>query len=299
MLLSKSSVVRLIIKKGLLLLGENFVSFSNRISYSPLKLVDREGNWSIYQHNGIEWKLDISLGVDSTLYRTGVFEPESTRWVHELVKPGMVVADVGANFGYYTIQCSKLVDSAGRVYAFEPSFKFRERLLNHIQRNHCRNVHVVKEGLSNKKETHRLYVGGDSASLYYWDTNINEAVWEKVNLITFDSFAAKEKLSRLDFLKVDIDGNEMRFLAGAKKTLKKMKPTILIECNQLALQKAGSDVNELARYLRGLGYELRSEKTGAAFANNDELYREAKNCAFSVNILCVPENVNLQAESVS
>ena len=56
-----------------------------------------------------------------------------------------------------------------------------------------------------------------------------------------------------------------------------MKPMILIECNQMALQNAGSDVSELVAHLRGLRYELCSEKTGFAFANDDELYPEAKN----------------------
>ena len=85
------------------------------------------------------------------------------------------------------------------------------------------------------------------------------------------------KLRRLDFSKVDIDGNEMCFLMGSRKSLRKMKPMILIECNQMALQNAGSDVSELVAHLRGLRYELCSEKTGLAFANDDELYPEAKN----------------------
>lgn len=287
--LSKSSPVRLTIKKGMQSLGETLVSFSKRISYTPVTVLARDGRWTICRHNGIEWKLDTNLGVDSAIYRTGVFEPDSTRLVHKLVKPGMIVADVGANFGYYAIQFSTIVGAAGSVYAFEPSVKFRKRLIDHIQRNRCANVGVVKEGLSDKKENLKLYVGGDSASLYYWDSDITKAEWEKIRLVTFDSFVDKVKLRRLDFLKVDIDGNEMRFLMGSRKSLQKMKPMILIECNQMALQNAGSDVSELVAHLRGLGYELCSEKTGSAFANNDELYREAKNCAYSVNILCVPK----------
>lgn len=66
-----------------------------------------------------------------------------------------------------TIRFSTIVSSAGRGYAFEPPAKFRERLIDHIQRNRCADVEVVKEGLSDKKENLKLYVGGDSVSLYY------------------------------------------------------------------------------------------------------------------------------------
>jgi hypothetical protein len=109
--------------------------------------------------------------------------------------------------------------------------------------------------------------------------------------VTFDSFVIKEKLSRLEFMKVDIDGHEMRFFRGAKKALTILRPVILVECMQLALQKAGSDVEELVSFLRGMGYQLRSEKTGKPFLDDDDIFRETKNCAFSANILCVPENV--------
>jgi len=292
MLLSKSSPIRLRIKKGIRSLGEMLVSFSKRISYTPVTVLAHEGRWTICRHNGIEWKLDTTLGVDSAIYHTGVFEPDSTRLVHRLVKPGMIVADVGANFGYYTIQFSKTVGDAGKVYAFEPSLKFQERLIHHIDRNQCTNVRVIREGLSDRAETLRLYDGGDSASFYFGDSNDKSAPVENVRLVTFDSFVRKEKLSRLDFMKVDIDGHEMRFFRGAKKALTTLRPMILVECMQLALQKAGSDVEELVSYLRGLKYELRSEKTGRPFLDDDELFRETKNCAYSANILCVPENVN-------
>jgi len=291
MLLPKSSPIRLAIKKGIQSLGESIVSFSKRISYTPVTVFARDGRWTICRHNGIEWKLDTTLGVDSAIYHTGVFEPDSTRFVRQFVKPGMIVADVGANFGYYAIQLSKIVGSSGKVYAFEPSMKFRERLLDHIERNHCSNVRVVEDGLSDRKETLRLYDGGDSASFYFGDSKDKASVAEKVRLVTFDSFVIKEKLSRLEFMKVDIDGHEMRFFRGAKKALTILRPVILVECMQLALQKAGSDVEELVSFLRGLGYQLRSEKTGKPFLDDDDMFRETKNCAFSANILCVPENV--------
>lgn len=291
MLLAKDSTIRFALKNFIRSFGSRLVSFSERISYSPMHTKETDGRWIICTREGIEWKLDATLGVDSAIYRTGMFEPDSTRRLHELVNKGMVIADVGANFGYYTILCSKIVGNAGKVFAFEPSRKFRERLVDHIRRNNCTNVDVIGEGLSNKKETRRLFVGGDSASLYYWGSDARNADWEQVDFDTFDAFVRREKIERLDFVKVDIDGHEIRFLEGAKKSLRTMKPVILIECNQLSLQKAGSDVDDLFAALRSLGYEFRSEKDGQLFKDDDALFREAKNCAYSVNIICTPHTI--------
>ena len=289
MIPSRSSAFRLLVKRGLKLIGENLISFSDRISYSPMNIVARQGNWIVCQDNGIEWRLDISLGVDSSIYRTGGFEPDSTKWLYEFIKPGMVVVDVGANFGYYSILSAKLVGNDGRVVAFEPLKKFYDRLIDHIDRNHCNQITAVQCGLSEKEEELTLYDGGDSASFYLTNENEPVQITEAVKLITLDSYIAHNEIGRVDFIKVDIDGHEVKFLRGAKATIRRFKPILMVEFMQLALQQAGSGAEELASEISNLGYMLCSEKTGRPFVNHSHLLQEVKNCAFSANILCIPE----------
>jgi len=99
----------------LLRTGNALTRLSNRILFKHVNIIERRGNWVICRTDNIIWQLDITRYVDRKIFECGVFEPESTQWLNELIKPGMVVVDVGANFGYYTIHLSRLVNDTGRV----------------------------------------------------------------------------------------------------------------------------------------------------------------------------------------
>jgi FkbM family methyltransferase len=274
--------------------GQALIALSKLIPDSRVDILDYDGNWVTCRVNGIMWRLDIRQYVDSEILKTGIFEPHSTHWVHELVKPGMIVADVGANFGYYTVQLSRLVGSTGLVHAFEPSTAFRQRLLDHLKRNRCSNVTVSEFGLSDRTETLQLYVGADTATLHWCDDRKRPVSEETVPLMTLDEYAEEVNLPHLDFIKVDIDGHEPRFLSGATQTIQRFRPIMLIEFAQLYLPKVGSDAEKLAEQLNKLGYILLSERTGQPFSTHTDFLIEAMNCAYSANILCFPKgSVNL------
>src|SRR5438067_4805323 len=105
----------------------------------PVEILEDDGGWVTCRINDLIWKLDPTQCIDRDLLEDGMFEPASTKWVEQIVQPGMVAIDVGANFGYYTVRLSKLVGPGGRVHAFEPSQRYRERLLGHLKLNHCEN----------------------------------------------------------------------------------------------------------------------------------------------------------------
>ena len=269
-------------------LGEALIGFSDSITYYAVTVIKREGNWVLCKNGDLFWKLDRTSGVDNSIIRTGFFEPQSIALVSHYVKPGMVAMDVGANFGYYAIQMSKLVGSNGTVHAFEPSSRFRERLIEHIRLNHCENIIVNNFGLSDGEKVLQLQESDDTATLRWWYESTPPIRQEDIQLKTLDSYVKEHKIDRVDFIKVDIDGHEPKFIAGASKVLKRFQPAILMEFMQLALKLNDSDVEILARTLKSLGYELRSEKTGKPFTNRINFLNETMNCAFSTNVLCLP-----------
>jgi FkbM family methyltransferase len=285
---SKSSQLRYSLKRFIRRLGDALVGFSESITYYAVTVIKREGNWFLCKNGDFFWKLDRTSGVDNSIIRTGFFEPQSIELVSHYVKPGMVAMDVGANFGYYAIQMSKLVGSNGTVHAFEPSSRFRERLIEHIRLNHCENIIVNNFGLSDGEKVLQLQESDDTATLRWWYKSTLPIRQEEIQLKTLDSYVKKHKIDRVDFIKVDIDGHEPKFIAGATKMLKRFQPAILIEFMQLALKLNDSDVEILAGTLKSLGYELRSEKTGKPFTNRINFLNETMNCAFSTNVLCLP-----------
>jgi FkbM family methyltransferase len=254
-----------------------------------IEVLQRDGGWvTCRDRAGIVWKLDSAQYVDGEILAHGVFEPESTQWVRKFLKPGMTVIDVGANFGYYTIQFSRLVGPTGEVHAFEPTTRFRIRLMEHVESNHCANVTVVPSGLSDTCQRARIALGGDSATLHWPDDRKVPVGSEDITLITLDQYAGESSLNRLDFIKVDIDGHEPQFLAGAGKTLLRFRPMMLMEFMQLALMRSGAGVQSLAGSLKRMGYQLHSERTGRPFPTETDFLVEAMNCSHSTNILCVP-----------
>jgi FkbM family methyltransferase len=254
----------------------------------PADILEREGEWIVCRIEGLIWRLNPSQFIDGMLLKDGVFEPMSTKWMKGVVKRGMVVADVGANFGYYAVQLSRLVGPEGQVHAFEPSARYRERLLDHLRRNECENVAVSDYGLSDHSYEEKLYGDEISAALDWADYAKPPTIEETIRLRTLDSYVDEAGLTRLDFIKVDIDGHEPRFVAGAMQTLRRFRPIILMEFAQLNLMAAGSDVEHLSRHLTELGYSFYSEKTGEPYSSHANFLRDAMNCSHSVNVICHP-----------
>jgi FkbM family methyltransferase len=256
----------------------------------PVKILERDGEWIICDIDGLIWRLDPSQCIDGDLLDDGLFEPVSIEWVREIIKPGMVVADIGANFGYYTLLFSRLVGPKGRVHAFEPSARYRPRLLDHLERNDCRNVVVSEYGLSDHLHEELLYGDNVSATMHWPDDSKPPAVAETIRLRTLDSYAEEVRLRRLDFVKVDIDGHEPSFVAGAAATLRRFRPVILMEFSQVSLVMAGSDVERLAGQLGDLNYSLHSERTGKPYQSRLDFLCEVMNCSHSVNVICRPSS---------
>ena len=255
---------------------------------APARILERDGTWAVSVAAGHVWRLDTTQWLDNEILQNGLFELESTRWVHQMIGPGMTVLDVGANIGYYTLQFSQLAGPTGRVIAFEPSTRFNQRLRDHLRRNHCENVTVVDCGLADGAKQLPLFGGGDSATLGWHDDARQPVAKETVALRSLDDWLEANPQPQIHFIKVDIDGAEPLFVRGARQTLSRFRPILLMEFMQLGLLEFGSDVLDLARQLSELGYRLVSEKTGKAWTSRAEFLREAMNCSHSINVFCLP-----------
>jgi hypothetical protein len=77
-----------------------------------------------------------------------------------------------------------------------------------------------------------------------------------VQMTSLDSFVRRNSIRYIDFMKVDIEGSECRFLRGAAETMRKFHPRMLMEINPPALARFGSTGEELEERLDELGYDL-------------------------------------------
>ncbi|MFI4989574.1 MAG: FkbM family methyltransferase [Solirubrobacterales bacterium] len=184
----------------------------------------------------------INLGGSYLRYLKGDAEPEVQEALAELVKPGQTVYDVGANIGFFTILCSRLVGPQGKVYAFEPIPQNLATLRHNIALNGLDNVTIVEKALSSSTGTAEMFVSPWSA---FHSLNVEGATKQEdhgpevgeitVQTVTLDEFVQGEGVRAPDLVKIDVEGAELIVVAGMRETLRSVKPLLLCELHDTKL----------------------------------------------------------------
>lgn len=177
------------------------------------------------------------------------------------VGPGAVVIDAGAHAGQFTKLFAALAPG-GRVYAFEPGAYARRILETVVRFRRLDNVRVVAAALGDEDGEATLTLplkarGSLGFGLAHLGGNGEDggrALRESVPVTTLDRFADAAGLRRLDFVKADVEGWEVRLLRGAGATLERFRPALLLELGQPHLARAGDAPEEAWRFLGPLGY---------------------------------------------
>jgi len=158
-------------------------------------------------------------------------------WRNELlalrshVPAGCTAVDVGANVGFMTGLLSRLVGPSGRVHSFEPSPTTYKKLVALVEKNNLANVATHNMGCSDEKTTLSLNLtesSGNSSMRVCEKLHSKIKAVQQVDVVVLDEYLG-DKLQRLDLLKIDTEGFEDRVLAGARKLLRRFKPTVYIE----------------------------------------------------------------------
>jgi len=137
-----------------------------------------------------------------------------------------VVIDAGANLGIFSLLASKKVGPGGRVYAFEPISENRELLRKTIELNGARNIEIIPYALGEEEKD--LLMSVENNKLGSSSGFFQKGEGRNVKQISLDKFIEQRQLSKVDFIKADIEGMEHVLLVGAKETIKKFKPKLSI-----------------------------------------------------------------------
>jgi FkbM family methyltransferase len=194
----------------------------------------------------------------STLTYDG-FERAERAFVQRFLKPGMTVIDIGAHHGYYTLLMSKSVRGSGRVLAFEPSPRERKALLFHTRLNRCKNVTVQKWALGGEERDACLYVvqGLQTGFNSLRPAAISaEMCPVSVHVVRLDDWLAKHNISRVDFMKIDVEGGELEVLKGAQLLLERRpRPLVLGEVQDARTIPWGYRARDIIEHLGKKGYK--------------------------------------------
>ena len=178
-------------------------------------------------------------------------EPHNDRHVFvSHLREGMTVMDVGANWGLYSLLISRAVGPSGKVYAFEPVPEIFARLKEHIALNNATNVIPVPIALLDEKGTAKMSVEGGRSSLF---RHVSDEFVD-VQVERLDDFVEQERIERVDAIKIDVEGAELKVIRGADKTIRRNKPTLMVEINLVTLQATGITPEELFETIVSYGY---------------------------------------------
>ena len=161
-------------------------------------------------------------------------EPELL-WIREYLDRDAIVLEIGANVGAYLYQLEKTLPGEN-IYAFEPNKNLFLRLKRLFPK-----MHIVPVALSDENTTAGLKVpiikgqeipSRGTLNTSYLEKDEEKSVTQLVEVMKLDDWSEREKLQRIDFIKIDVEGNEMRTVRGAKQTILKFRPTLMVEIEQ-------------------------------------------------------------------
>lgn len=225
-----------------------------------------------------------NLGICVAAFRTYVrnikgrkFEPE-IKFLKNILNSGDNCLHIGASDARHSYVMSGLIGD-GQVHAFEPSSYSYGHLALMVKLHRLKNVSTYHLAVSDKAGSVCLvtpqkstgHAGRSFAFIARIDSNnINrtdivsdKTTKEEVRAISVDSFVSDKELGNIDFIRCDTEGSEMLILNGARKTLEKTKPNLLIEIHSNALKEVfDSSAKEVTDLLFGLGYHMFREDQG-------------------------------------
>jgi len=220
------------------------------------------------------------------------FESTETAIIKEFLAPGAHFFDIGANFGWYTIIMGRSFPGIS-VHAFEPNPLAFTELLENIGRNNLDRLVVANNiGLGDKRKKMQLFVPrrlgsafGSLKAIRKYDQDM-DVVDVKIGLL--DEYCRSKRVSRIDFIKMDVEGAELLVLKGGLKSIRRFKPVLLLETQKYLTKEFGYHPDEVFDLLR---------ETHHAYAVCDHkifpigTYADAKDRSY--NFLFVPKDKKL------
>lgn len=203
----------------------------------------------------LKLKINCSWSMGFSIYWSGFHEFHEFLFLNKFLKKGMVFVDIGANLGEYSLFAGKRV-TEGKVLAFEPFPKMIKLLRENVDLNRFTNVRILSYGLSSKEgllPIHEIEDAHEGLSTFFPGDQKSKHVFE-VPLKVFDAEFERFGVNHIDFIKMDIEGGELGALQGARKSIEKFKPVVMVEINEQTYRAAGYSVDDVYQFFFDLHY---------------------------------------------
>lgn len=208
-----------------------------RLSQLALKCLDSRLLEPVATFEGsLHMKIDPQDYIQRFVFATGVWEQQTTDLLRCLLKPGDVFVDVGSHVGYFAMLAARLVEPEGTVHAFEPVPSLFSQLGENVTANGLDNILLndsacwSSDGPITIYESNHANSGKSSAYNDNADSRAGKSIEShEVEGVTLDTYLERVGTSSVNLIKIDVEGGEKAVLAGARETLARHRPVIIME----------------------------------------------------------------------
>lgn len=210
------------------------------------------------KRNGIHWDLDLSEAIDLSIFLTGRFEKATQKSMLRGLSDDAVVIDIGANIGAHTLPLARQLRN-GMVVAVEPTVWAIDRLRRNLELNPSlsERVNLIHCGLvetDNAQLETEIYSSWPLPGHgHYLHGGVSHST-SGADAVTLDTLVERLGLTRIDLVKIDVDGHEYSVIQGGSKTFSRFNPPLMMEWSPHQAIEFGHQPSELIRILNEFGY---------------------------------------------
>lgn len=227
---------------------------------------------------GVKMRLDANDLISRVILETGVWDEATWFAMQQHLGPGSTFVDIGAHDGYCSLKAARVVGLSGQVIAVEPNPEMVVTVRDNLRASGAQGISVVPVACSDRETTLTLFVAAQSntGSSSFSEANASQygqaGQSYQVPTRTLDTVLREAGVSRVDVVKIDVEGAEFLVLKGAVETLARYHPVLLVELDDSLLGSMGTSSAEITEFLRLRGYSVRGPYDEANF----EFYMDAK-----------------------
>lgn len=248
----------------------NYKIFLAKIIYFFLSFLLKKKQ-HIVKRNNINWRLDLSEGIDLSLFLFGYFQKEiiqsMTKFIYKKnYKNSINIIDIGSNIGDKSLSLAQELLSNNfkkfKIYSVEPTdFAYRKQIENlKLNPKLKKKIVIFKNFISTKKKIPKSIYSSWSLKHDNNRHKIHGGILQSINsrtkILTLDKFIKENNIKNQIILKIDVDGYEIEVLKSFIYNIKKNNPIIFMEYAPYALKEHGTSVKFFKKFLKKNKFEV-------------------------------------------
>ncbi len=216
------------------------------------KLYGPELDYIIRTAHGAKLRMDMAnLEVYAPIYNTqGTWEPHVASTCVQMLRPGEVFFDIGANAGMVTLETRAMLGEAVSIVAFEPQPSLAESLRRSVALNSYSNISVFECLLGDEDGSAELFL---TSHAIHASMIPRERTFERISrpLHRIDTLVKEGRCAAPDIVKIDTEGAELKILHGMSETIHSASPSLIFEADE-NMERFGYSGRDLIDYLMTL-----------------------------------------------